>query len=244
MLARSADIKLAMIDSAQERYPLKPGRFSSHSLLLQEFEDAGRGKQVLDVGCGRGHLARLLAERGYEVTGVDSDPESLEAAGSWCRQVVQANIETWQGFPGASYDYLLLADVLEHLRDPLTVLRRLLESVNDGGKVVLSVPNIAHLYVRAKLLFGSWDYADSGILDRDHLRFFTRASLGKFFDTCGLSVDNLQPTALPWSLVHNGALPGKLVRFLESIDHAASRLRPTFFAYQWVASGTKAGRPV
>ena len=80
------------------KYVFKPDRFSSHSLLLQEFDDIGKGRYVLDVGCGQGKLSRILANRGYQVIGLDKDSASLRHAAHWCCDVIEADIENWIGY--------------------------------------------------------------------------------------------------------------------------------------------------
>lgn len=227
--------------SSMHRYPFKPDCFSSHSLLTEEFEDVGNGRRVLDVGCGSGHLARILAKRGYKVTGVDKDGDALSFAVQWCCDVIEADLENWAGPGPQQFDYILLADVLEHLRDPLSVVQRLMLFLNEHGIVVLSVPNVAHLYVRLMLLCGRWDYADRGILDRTHLRFFTRASLMRFLCEAEICLRRIRPASLPWSAVAS-SIPEQLLHVLSSIDHLAASLWPTVFAYQWVVSGTKERR--
>ena len=224
-----------------DRYPYKPDRFSSHSLVLEEFEIPGRNRHVLDVGCGRGHLSRILSERGYRVTGIDQDSESLRDAAQWCCEVIEGNIETWGNSAKQLYDYLLLADVLEHLRDPLATMCRLMPLLKEEGTVVLSVPNVAHLYVRLMLLCGRWKYEERGILDRAHLRFFTSSSLKEFLRAAGICLRRMRTASLPWSMILSSA-PQRFRNVLASIDHMAGCVWPTLFAYQWVVSGTKRDR--
>lgn len=221
------------------KYVFKPDRFSSHSLLLQEFDDIGNGRYVLDVGCGQGHLSRILANRGYQVIGLDKDRASLRHAAHWCCEVIEADIENWIDIRlWQRFDYILLADVVEHLSDPLSVVRRLLALLNNKGIVVISVPNISHIYMRLMLLCGKWNYTERGILDCTHLRFFTRASLLRLLDDAGISIQRLRSASIPWSILLNSA-PNWLLNILESIDHFAVRLRPTLCTYQWIVSGTK-----
>lgn len=221
-----------------DRYAYKPDRFNSYSLVLEVFEIPGRGRHVLDVGCGRGHLARILFERGYKVTGMDQNRDSLRDASQWCCEIIKTDLENWAGSSGQMYDYLLLADVLEHPRDPLAAIRRLMSLLKEGGTVVLSVPNVAHLYVRLMLLCGRCKYEERGTLDCTHLRFFTRASLKEFLRAAGICLRRMRAASLPWSIILSSA-PQRLQDTLLSIDHMVGSVWPNLFAYQWVASGTK-----
>lgn len=135
-------------------YRLKADPHSSHSVILRHLP-AAAGKRALDVGAADGYLAELLTRRGFEVTCLERELPPLDDP----------------------FDVIICADVLEHLSDPARVLASLLRYLGRDGLVIVSVPNIAHLWVRLQLLIGRFDYTDRGILDRTHLRFFTRKSL-------------------------------------------------------------------
>lgn len=150
---------------------------------------------VVDVGCAAGALgAGLKSERpGIQVRGVEPSGQAAERA----RQVLDdVLVGGAQQQPPASWpapDCVIFADVLEHLADPWTVLRRWRQRLAPGGVVVASVPNVAHHSVTLDLLLrGRWDYADAGILDRTHLRFFTRETALRLFRDAGLEPTHLE----------------------------------------------------
>jgi len=93
-------------------------------------------------------------------------------------------LDSWN----AQFDTLIVADVLEHLRDPWAAMFRLRGCLKDGGTVVASIPNIAHYKIIKKLLFTEWRYEPGGILDHTHLRFFTRASIEDLFRNAGFEI--------------------------------------------------------
>ena len=137
----------------------------------------GSHQDVLDIGCGKGFLAALLKRDGNRVVGVDSIPEAPEHA--VLEQYVRADLDADQerivrGLQARRFDRVLLLDVLEHLVHPEGLLAAARAALKDNGCLVVSLPNVANITVRLMLLLGRFDYADRGIMDRTHLRFFTR----------------------------------------------------------------------
>ena len=169
---------------------------TSHSLMV---ELVGGGKTVLDVGCATGYLARALVERGCVVSGFERDEEAAAEAAPHLEKLVTGDLESTdlvQAFGAASYDVVVLGDVLEHLRDPLPTLRQARAVLAAGGYVVASIPNVAHGSVRLALLQGRFDYQPLGLLDETHLRFFTRESIERLFRLAGMApVDVRRTTA-------------------------------------------------
>ncbi len=151
----------------------------------------GEGKRVLDVGCSDGWLSQRMSENGCDVVGIEVDRESAQRAAKYCTNVISQDVETLVDlpYPREHFDVILFGDVLEHLRDPLGTLRKLKGWLKEGGQVICSIPNVAHLYVRLKLLFGRWDYENSGLMDRTHLRFFTMNTAIKLIEDAGLSIE-------------------------------------------------------
>lgn len=149
------------------------------------------GAIVLDVGAGNGILARLLQAMGksVEIDAVEPDPVAQAAAASHYRTIfpggLEAYIESCQGRE-VRYDFIVMADVIEHMVNPEPVLRHLKSLLSVGGSLVLSTPNVAFASVRLALLNGCFDYVDSGILERTHLRFYTLKTLKHLFFAAGL----------------------------------------------------------
>jgi 2-polyprenyl-3-methyl-5-hydroxy-6-metoxy-1,4-benzoquinol methylase len=179
------------------------GLAASHRLVL---DAVPCGSRVLDVGCATGYLAAELARRGCEVVGVEFDPEAAHEARAACASVVVGDLEsaaTRDAVAAAvagGVDVVLCADVLEHLRDPWGTLAWLRTLLAPGGRAVVSVPNIAHWTARRALLRGRFDYADFGLFDRTHLRFFTRASAAELARRAGFAVTAERPAAAPLPL--------------------------------------------
>ena len=132
---------------------------------------------VLEIGCGTGNTLRYLKENGARKTfGIEANGAVAEDAKHQVDHIVVGDIESMEWpFPDQVFDCIILGDVLEHLRDPWRVVEMLLGLLTQGGQVVASLPNVRFYGVSIPLLFGGrWTYTEEGVLDRTHLRFFTR----------------------------------------------------------------------
>ena len=177
------------------RVDIEPG--NPNDSHVQVVQLVGSGHEVLDVGCADGDVGRLLQESGNRVSGLDRDEEAAEKARADLERVVVADLDRCSlldHFEAASFDVVVLADVLEHLGEPARVLRDATDLLREDGRLVLSVPNVAHGSLRLALLQGRWSYTETGLLDRTHLHFFTRASLFELVEGAGLAVDELRAT--------------------------------------------------
>ena len=207
-------------------HTMKRSALSSHSLLLGLV--GAEPRRILDVGCGQGELGHVLKQRGHHVIGVDWSPPrfTLDA-------FVQADVAL--GLPPSidgQFDVVLLADVLEHLAEPLKLLADAKQRLTPGGVLLVSLPNVAHWSVRAQLAVGRFDYTNKGLLDRGHLRFFTHASALRLFQDAGLEVVTRRTTPVPWENVLPRALGASIRDKAERTDYFLARLRPNLFAYQ------------
>lgn len=159
------------------------------------------GSRVLDLGSGPGVVSSMLATvDGREVTCVDADAAALEAAASrGVAETVVADLEAsdwWSPLAGRTWDTVILADVLEHLRDPGLLLRTLTEQglLAPDGTLVVSVPNANHQAVLAELLSGDFRYQRVGILDETHIRWFTLDSITRLLESNGFGVFEVHRT--------------------------------------------------
>src|SRR4029453_7112221 len=160
-------------------YQLKSDPHSSHAVILGRLGE-GRGRRALDVGAADGFLAELLTRQGWQATAPERDPPQGAKARGRRPEGFLAVLDSMAPRLEGVFEAIVYGDVLEHLSDPLPVLVALNRTLAAGGRVLVSVPTVAHLWVRLSLLLGRWDYGDRGILDRTHLRFFTRRSFVRF----------------------------------------------------------------
>jgi 2-polyprenyl-3-methyl-5-hydroxy-6-metoxy-1,4-benzoquinol methylase len=147
-------------------------------------------KRILDVGCADGALGARLKSAGREVVGIDRDERSCSIASQRLSQTLSGDVEQLQlPFAKGYFDCIVYADVLEHLLDPLGLLKRHRDYLSSDGYVIASIPNIRYYKVIIRLLFGgTWDYVDKGILDRTHLRFFTLLNIKELFRDAGYRI--------------------------------------------------------
>jgi methionine biosynthesis protein MetW len=165
---------------------------STHALQFRMIPD---GARVLDVGCHTGILGEALRIRKQcIVTGIDNDASALEAAEQRLNSTALVDLEEpgWANKLNESgktdFDILLFGDVIEHTRDPLTILKEARMLLAPNGQAIISLPNIANLRIRLGLLRGKFDYADSGILDKTHIRFFTLKSARELVRQAGFRI--------------------------------------------------------
>jgi 2-polyprenyl-3-methyl-5-hydroxy-6-metoxy-1,4-benzoquinol methylase len=223
----SEDIKYqAVIDLGE--------RNNSHTLLHELAVSDGRPQlSMLEVGCSSGYLGASLVARGHRVVGVEPDPASAAAAARVLSEVWQGGLDDYlDAHPDARFDVLIFGDVLEHMIEPAQALRRALAHLAPGGHVVVSLPNVAHGSVRAMLLEGRFDYEDRGILDRTHLRFFTREGIARLLADAGLALRTLYEVGQPVDLVGREfgmRLDRELITAVELLDDDDSR-----HAFQYV----------
>lgn len=158
-------------------------------------------RDVLEVGCGRGTTAALLAsERGCRVVGVELNPKVAEVARQKMDRVLCGDVEDLDlADAGGPFDVCMALEVIEHLTSPQRFLAKLREVTRPGGRIVLSTPNVGHHSVVEDLLAGRWDYTPMGVLCSTHLRFFTRHTLEDLLWTCGFERFEIQghETELP-----------------------------------------------
>lgn len=227
-------------------YRTKADARSSHG-ILRAWLSSRTPRHVLDVGSGDGDLARHAASLGARVTTLDLGPPSSATPGRHVEHDLETPLPTDLG----SFDAVLCADVLEHLRAPDRTLLELSRHLAPDGVIAASIPNVGHWYVRARVLLGRFDYDARGILDQTHLRFFTRRSFVRLARSVGYDCTVHGVSGLPFEILYRGA-PARRFAWslvlgpLRAIDRAAVRAWPTLFGYQFVfelrrAAGRRGG---
>ena len=191
-----------------------------------------RARSVLDVGCAQGAVgAGIKRRQGASVWGVEPTPQAAAAAARVLDHVVQAPIEeALAQLPERGFDSIILADVLEHLVDPGQVLKALSEKLAPAGEIIVTLPNVRHWSVVQGLLEGSWEYQEAGILDRTHLRFFTRQSALALFERAGFAATQVTPIALQGE----PGMPERMLQALRQGGVESPTLEIESAAYQYL----------
>ncbi len=157
-------------------------------------------KTVLEFGCGIGKTGKAITDKyDSQITGVDLSVEAIEVAKQQnCYQkLIIANLDQTpipSEIENEQFDCILYPDILEHLKDPWGVIRSHLNLLAPNGVMIASIPNIRHIYILKDLILkGTWTYQDMGILDRTHLRFFTKKEMIRLFEQANLRVIQIKP---------------------------------------------------
>ncbi len=177
---------------------------------------------VLDVGCGEGHFGRIIKTTfSAEVWGAEINGKAAEKAREVLDKVFIGSIEKGEIIlPHDYFDCILFNDVLEHFCDPWKVLMDIKKHLKEGGVIVASIPNVRFIQNVINLVIrGNWDYVDEGILDRTHLRFFTKNSIAKMFEKSGyeiMALEGINGGRFPWKF---GLLNFALLNLLDDMRY-------------------------
>lgn len=209
-------------------YTLKLSGTGSHMQIIDAIEP---GSSVLDLGCSQGLLARPLLEKQVRVTGVDAEPPERIAAE--LAEYHQRDLELPLELPvGRSFDYVVCADVIEHLRNRTELLRSSRRYMTEGARLIISTPNVALWFYRLSLLVGRFEYGPRGVLDWGHVHLYTRATFRREVERAGFHILRERATALPFEVVFQSTGRSRLVRSVSRLYHALARAWPELFAYQ------------
>lgn len=194
------------------------------------FDGIPKGKRVLDIGCGTGLLGKKLREEKGSIFlgGIEKDPGMAELAKQSYDRVITLDLDRDGELPfeRGFFDVIVCADVIEHLSNPLRVLKNLSPYLSKEGFFLFSVPNVAFASVRLSLLMGRFDYnPDGGIMDETHLRFFTRESFIRL-----LKQAHLEPF-----IIQGYCLVRPIFFFLKML----SFILPTLFSIQFLVKARK-----
>ncbi|BCT68970.1 class I SAM-dependent methyltransferase [Nitrosospira sp. NRS527] len=162
----------------------------------------GVSKRVLEIGCGPGSVTKILAQQGKcRVTGIELDSDAIKRAAPYCEKIMQAdlNSEEWPHVLDSlePFDVVVAADVLEHLYDPWTTLKRMASYIGSNGYLVISLPHVGHAAVVSCLINSDFEYRDWGLLDRTHIRFFGFKNIEALFAQAALKIVDVRYVIKP-----------------------------------------------
>ncbi len=192
--------------------------------------------RVLDVGCGTGgQTCAINRDKNNDVVGIEPDPVRAAAARGLGLNIYQGVFDQQFVATYGTFDVIVLADVLEHVADPAQMLALVRGCLRPGGSVIISVPNVAHWTVRSRLLFGRFQYAEGGIMDATHLRWYTRSTLLALLQHAGFTVVRIECSAGLWMAEYNARPLNLIPRLVRTrIVLLLLRLFPGLMACQYV----------
>lgn len=180
-----------MFDLDREAYPYLE---DINEGILRQFTPAGNSpERVLDVGCGQAGLAAEIRKLGHAVWGIEASSIAVVKAASRVDRCIHADLLDLKAIENVlseeRFDVIVFSDVLEHLYDPLGALRFYQRFLRPGGRLLISVPNALNWQSRLSFLFGRFEYQDTGVMDRTHIRFFTFRSAKRLLAAAGCSIE-------------------------------------------------------
>jgi SAM-dependent methyltransferase len=219
-------------------YQDKNGPWSSHTFILERLRSLPAGSRVLDVGAATGMLARRSGNASLEFFGIEVNPEWARLAEPYYREMWTCSLEDIPETALGGFDAIVLGDVLEHLPRPEEALSKLSARQTRGSLFIISVPNVANIWIRLNLLFGKFTYTDRGLLDRMHLHFFTRRGLLDMTRQAGLEIGPVKTIPVPLDLISPffATSPG---RWLQVVLNWFTSLFPTLLGYQFILEAMK-----
>jgi predicted TPR repeat methyltransferase len=214
-------------------YTFKDFEGSSHRILIGLIRRyAKRDGVLLDLGAAGGELGGAIRDHFKRTLGFEFQIDCAPDLRSRFDCVLITDLERVKELP-APVDAVVLADVLEHLRDAPALLRLVRGALAKDGHIFVSVPNIANVTVRLGLLFGVFEYRERGILDNTHLRFYTMRTIRREIENAGFRIVSVRGSSIPLRLILPW-MPEPLLRAGESVLTLLTAMWKSLFAYQIV----------
>jgi methionine biosynthesis protein MetW len=195
------------------------------------------GSRVLDVGCGSGTMAAWIRDRfAVEIVGIEPSVERAAAARNRGLRVFGQPLSERFFAEHGLFDFIVFADVLEHVANPGEFVLIAKKGLRPGGSIIVSVPNVAHWFVRMDLLRGRFEYRETGIMDATHLRWFTRNALFVWLGRLGFQVTGFATTVNIDLPEYSERLPWKYLSrsFKVWLVHMLARVFPGLFTCQYI----------
>ena len=212
-------------------YQFKDFAGSSHRILLKLIRRSPSGALLMDLGAAGGELGAALSRHFKRRIGFEYDAGRLPQLARAFDSSAILDLEQIVALP-RNVDVVILADVLEHLRHQKPLLALVHESLRPGGRLFVSVPNIANITIRIGLLFGIFRYRERGILDETHVRFYTLQSIREELEAAGFRILEVHGSSVPIRLILGGHLPEIVLRAAEQTLILVTRMWKSLMAYQ------------
>lgn len=226
------------MSSAAQKYLWKEIPRSSHDLLRRRIESLPAGLRLLDLGAAGGELGRAVRGHCSYLAAVEPDgsaPAPGRAVYDDWRPVDALSAGSWP----QPFDVVVCADVLEHLPEPHLLLGLISTWLRPRGVVLVSLPNVANVSVRLSLLSGNFRYAERGILDRTHLRFYTLETARELLTSAGFRIRGVDASAMPYELAVPWLGRPPWAPATRAFAATSAHLMPRLFGYQFLFEAEK-----
>jgi 2-polyprenyl-3-methyl-5-hydroxy-6-metoxy-1,4-benzoquinol methylase len=213
--------------SKKNNYEIKNSPYSSHSLILNSIENDSK---VLDLGCEK-DFAKKLVDKGCSVVGVNDHFVDVEGLKNFFVHDLEQRLIITEN---EKFDYIILADVLEHLKNSKNLLEDCKKYLKPNGKIIVSTGNVALWVMRLSLLFGNFNYARRGILDETHVHLYTFKSFRSLIENSDLEILDIKTTTIPFELLFPKHSKSWFVKIISQIYFFLANIWKSFFAYQFI----------
>ena len=203
--------------------------------MILDILGEGSERTLLDVGTADGQMAIHFENLGWDVIGIEPVLEDYIQATERGISVLHMGFEEAVLSLDQKFDAIVFADVLEHFSDPWGQLSSAVKLCHSESRIIISIPNVAHIVPRLKLAFGKFDYEERGIMDRTHLRFFTRKTVLELIAQSGLECVTLQFTPTPIELLYPKLSSTNWGQSLLALNSRLSHLSSSLLGYQFLA---------
>lgn len=187
---------------------------------LKIIELVGSNKSILELGCSTGYLTKEFLKNGCSVDIVEKDPDDYKQAQKYAKKAFRGSLDDEYLLKkiDQKYDFVVAADILEHLQNPENALKLLKKNLNKSGLLIISTPNIACWQIRKDLFFkGEFEYQDLGIMDKTHLKFFTYKTIQKMLNSLGYRISHIHKIEVDYPLRQTVLNMGILGKFFDGL---------------------------
>lgn len=211
-------------------YTRKKSPYSSHQKIVGL---ANGGGKLLEIGAANGFLNQALEEKGFEYLGIDNKDQHSSSLSK--DKYLKCELENLDGLDlKREYDYVIAADILESIQDTDKFLNSARTLLKENGSLIVSVPNIVLWIYRLSVLIGRFNYSSRGILDRTHIRFFTKFSIIQLLKKNGFAITAVHATSLPFEVVFESSGRSRFIKIVDKVYSAIASNWQKMFAYEFV----------